>query len=118
MIAALFSVRERTMPIYEYECGECGHKLEVLQRISDPLLTICPSCSQEGLKKLVSAAGFQLKGTGWYETDFKNKGKPQKKAEGEGSKTEAGDKSSSSGEKSTTKTGSETAPAKAAGSTD
>ncbi|MGE0486736.1 MAG: FmdB family zinc ribbon protein [Gammaproteobacteria bacterium] len=106
------------MPIYEYECGECGHKLEVLQRISDPLLTTCPSCSKEGLKKLVSAAGFQLKGTGWYETDFKNKGKPQKKAEGEGARSESNDKSSSSDEKATPKTGSDTAPAKSASGAD
>ncbi|MCP5200630.1 MAG: zinc ribbon domain-containing protein [Gammaproteobacteria bacterium] len=103
------------MPIYEYECGECGHKLEVLQRISDPRLTTCPSCSKEALKKLVSAAGFQLKGTGWYETDFKNKGKPQKKAEGDGDKAA---KSTSDEGKSTAKTGSDTKSASAAGTSD
>lgn len=59
------------MPIYEYECSLCGHRLEVLQGISEPLLTDCPSCRRAGLKKLMSAAGFRLSGGGWYETDFK-----------------------------------------------
>lgn len=59
------------MPIYEYECTACGHTLEKLQKISDPPLTRCPQCHQETLQKLVSAAGFRLKGGGWYETDFK-----------------------------------------------
>ena len=59
------------MPIYEYRCSACGHELEALQKLSDPPLTQCPTCSQEGLVKLVSAAGFQLKGSGWYATDFK-----------------------------------------------
>jgi putative FmdB family regulatory protein len=62
------------MPIYEYQCGKCGHQLEALQQISDPPLTKCPECADEALKKLVSAAGFRLKGTGWYATDFKDKG--------------------------------------------
>ena len=61
------------MPIYEYQCTACAHKVEVMQRISDAPLKVCPSCSQEAMKKLVSAVGFQLKGTGWYETDFKGK---------------------------------------------
>jgi len=59
------------VPIYEYECSLCGHRLEVLQGISEPLLTDCPSCRRAGLKKLMSAAGFRLSGGGWYETDFK-----------------------------------------------
>jgi putative FmdB family regulatory protein len=59
------------MPIYEYQCQDCGHELEKLQRISDEALTDCPSCGDAGLKRLVSAAGFRLKGAGWYETDFK-----------------------------------------------
>ena len=63
------------MPIYEYECQECGHQHEVLQKISDVPLTICPACSAEALKKLVSAAGFRLSGSGWYETDFKSNNK-------------------------------------------
>ncbi|NNJ93678.1 MAG: zinc ribbon domain-containing protein [Halobacteria archaeon] len=59
------------MPIYEYECGECGHVFETLQRISDAPLSECPACHKPALKKLVSAAAFRLKGGGWYETDFK-----------------------------------------------
>ncbi|MCF7982009.1 MAG: zinc ribbon domain-containing protein [Pseudomonadales bacterium] len=59
------------MPIYEYECGACGHLLEKLQKISDAPLVNCPACSEDELKKKISAAGFRLKGGGWYETDFK-----------------------------------------------
>ena len=60
------------MPIYEYECQECGYRHEALQKISDDLLVTCPSCNADALKKLVSAAGFRLSGSGWYETDFKS----------------------------------------------
>lgn len=63
------------MPIYEYQCKACGHKFEAIQKISDAPLSDCPSCSNPELKKLVSAAGFRLKGSGWYETDFKSGGK-------------------------------------------
>jgi len=59
------------MPIYEYECSACRHELEVLQKISDQPLTDCPSCKAPKLVKKISAAGFRLKGSGWYETDFK-----------------------------------------------
>ncbi|GMR04090.1 MAG: hypothetical protein BMS9Abin22_626 [Gammaproteobacteria bacterium] len=59
------------MPIYEYKCDSCGHELEVIQKLSEPVLTTCPSCGEAALKKLVSAAGFQLKGSGWYATDSK-----------------------------------------------
>ena len=59
------------MPIYEYKCQSCGHELEKLQRISDPSLTDCPFCDEPALQRLMSAAGFRLKGAGWYETDFK-----------------------------------------------
>jgi putative FmdB family regulatory protein len=62
------------MPIYEYRCSECGFQDEFLQKLSDPLMTVCPSCGKESLKKLLSAAGFQLKGSGWYATDFKGSG--------------------------------------------
>ncbi len=59
------------MPIYEYQCQSCGHELEKIQRMSDSPLTDCPDCGKAGLRRLVSAAGFRLKGGGWYETDFK-----------------------------------------------
>jgi len=59
------------MPIYEYRCQSCDHELEVLQKLSDPELRECPSCGRPELKKLISAVGFRLKGSGWYETDFK-----------------------------------------------
>src|SRR5688572_24828727 len=66
------------MPIYEYRCGECGFQKEYMQRMSDAPLTDCPKCGKSTFTKLVSAAGFQLKGTGWYATDFKNSAKPAK----------------------------------------
>jgi putative FmdB family regulatory protein len=66
------SIEESAMPIYEYRCESCGHELEVLQKMSDPVLAECPECKQESLKKMISAVGFRLKGGGWYETDFKN----------------------------------------------
>jgi len=59
------------MPIYEYKCTSCGHSKEVLQKMSDAPLTLCPACGKAALSKLISAAGFQLKGSGWYATDFK-----------------------------------------------
>lgn len=59
------------MPIYEYQCESCGAKLEKLQKINDPVLTDCLECKQANLKKMISATSFRLKGTGWYETDFK-----------------------------------------------
>lgn len=60
------------MPIYEYRCQSCGHELEKLQRLSDAALTECPACGKAKLRRLISAAGFRLKGAGWYETDFKS----------------------------------------------
>jgi len=60
------------MPIYEYQCQSCGKRLEKLQKISDEALTQCPDCGKNTLTKLISAAGFRLKGAGWYETDFKS----------------------------------------------
>jgi putative FmdB family regulatory protein len=71
------------MPIYEYRCEECGQDQEVLQKVSEPPLTECPACGKPALKKQLSAAGFQLKGSGWYATDFKSSAKKpvEKKAE-------------------------------------
>jgi putative FmdB family regulatory protein len=68
------------MPIYEYECAECGHRLESIQKVTEAPLTDCPSCGKVGLKRLISAAGFQLKGGGWYATDFKNSSKKKESA--------------------------------------
>lgn len=64
------------MPIYAYRCDECGFSKDVLQKISDPVLTTCLSCGKPGFKKQVTAAGFQLKGTGWYVTDFRGGSAP------------------------------------------
>ncbi|MFN9746575.1 MAG: FmdB family zinc ribbon protein [Betaproteobacteria bacterium] len=60
------------MPIYAYRCSACGHAQDVLQKLSDPVLTTCPACGAEAYGKQVTAAGFQLKGSGWYVTDFRN----------------------------------------------
>ena len=91
------------MPIYAYRCESCGHAKDVLQKMSDPVLSVCPSCGAESFKKQLTAAGFQLKGSGWYATDFRNNqsasGTPStaqpaaKPSEG----TSGGDSSSSSG---------------------
>ncbi|MCU7906310.1 MAG: zinc ribbon domain-containing protein [Candidatus Thiodiazotropha sp. (ex Epidulcina cf. delphinae)] len=70
------------MPIYEYRCEACDHELEALQKMSDPALSKCPECKKDSLKKLISAAGFRLKGNGWYETDFKGGNKDKVKESG------------------------------------
>ncbi|GHC51511.1 hypothetical protein GCM10010096_24480 [Alcaligenes pakistanensis] len=62
------------MPIYAYKCSSCQYEKDVLQKMSDPLLEVCPECKQSTFTKQVTAAGFQLKGTGWYVTDFRNQG--------------------------------------------
>jgi putative FmdB family regulatory protein len=64
------------MPIYAYRCDECGFAKDVLQKISDPVLTVCLSCGKPSFKKQLTAAGFQLKGTGWYATDFRGGAAP------------------------------------------
>ena len=74
------------MPIYEYLCQSCGHAHEALQKMSDEPLLDCPECSKPGLKKQISAAGFRLSGSGWYETDFKSGNK--KNLSGEGGKAQ------------------------------
>lgn len=74
------------MPIYEYQCSACNKKLEILQKISDPVLTQCPSCKEDKLRKMVTAAAFRLKGGGWYESDFKDK-KSQKNMADSGEST-------------------------------
>jgi len=64
------------MPIYAYKCESCGHRQDVLQKISDPVLNSCPACGASSFVKQVTAAGFQLKGSGWYATDFRGGGTP------------------------------------------
>jgi putative FmdB family regulatory protein len=94
------------MPIYEYRCNVCGHTDEHLQKVSDAPLTVCTKCGAPSFSKMVTAAGFQLKGSGWYATDFKNSGKPAAKSSGETAKGDSpakgeskGDSKSDSGEK-------------------
>jgi putative FmdB family regulatory protein len=100
------------MPIYGYRCAECGEEHEALQKVSEPPLTICPACGKPALQKQLSAAGFQLKGSGWYATDFKV---PAKKP-GE-KKTEKTEKTETKTEtKSDTKT--DTKPASTSTTTD
>lgn len=65
------------MPIYEYVCRSCGYQKEVLQKINDPVLVDCPECAKPSFHKMVSSSSFQLKGDGWYETDFKSKKTPK-----------------------------------------
>jgi putative FmdB family regulatory protein len=79
------------MPIYEYRCAACGHQQEFLQKVSDAPLTICTKCGAPEFSKMVTAAGFQLKGSGWYATDFRNSGskKPAAKKD-EGAKGDSG----------------------------
>ena len=70
----LFCVKGLAMPIYAYRCAACGHAKDVLQKMSDPVLSTCPACGADAFSKQVTAAGFQLKGSGWYATDFKGGG--------------------------------------------
>ncbi len=96
------------MPIYEYQCQSCSHELEKLQKVSDAPLSLCPQCGKEELRRKISAAGFRLKGGGWYETDFKKSGK----------KNLAGDSGGSSDSSSSSSSASSTpAPAAAPGAT-
>ena len=77
------------MPIYEYQCTECGYQTEVLQKISDEPLKDCPECGKPTMKKMVSAAAFRLKGGGWYETDFKSGKQKNVHESGETSKSDS-----------------------------
>jgi putative FmdB family regulatory protein len=107
------------MPFYEYSCGSCGHELEALQRLSAEPLVDCPACGAAALRKKVSAAAFRLKGTGWYETDFKDSGKPKtegddkadgnKDSKADGKKEAATDDSSAKSSDSATDGGKSTA---------
>ena len=110
------------MPIYEYRCAACGHDVEALQKITDAPLTECPACHKPQLQKRVSAAGFQLKGSGWYVTDFRNKGgaKPakDKPAEGEGAKANAAETTSDASSTDSTKTAEKSADKAASSASD
>lgn len=93
------------MPIYEYRCTACGHELEALQKITESPLTSCPACRADALSKRVTAAGFQLKGSGWYATDFRNGSKPaaktangEAKADGKSSASTSESKGDAKGE--------------------
>lgn len=80
------------MPIYEYRCDACGHQLEVIQKLNDAPLTACPACDKSALRKMVSAGGFQLKGSGWYATDFKRPARDKETSgAGEGKEKAGGD---------------------------
>jgi len=111
------------MPIYEYRCTACGHELEALQKITEAPLSNCPACRADALTKLVTAAGFQLKGSGWYATDFRNGSKPaaksangEAKADGKASESKSESSTETKGEtKSETKTESKSDAAPAAG---
>ncbi len=87
------------MPIYEYKCDACGHVLDALQKVDEEPLRFCPSCSEETLRKLISAPSFRLKGSGWYETDFK---KDNKRNLADSSAPEKKDKSDKSDKSDTT----------------
>jgi putative FmdB family regulatory protein len=106
------------MPIYEYRCSACEHELEALQKLSDPLLLACPACGKPALSKLVTAAGFQLKGSGWYATDFKGSGsKPAAKsaADKDGGSKQAESKAESKTESKSSATETSSAPAAGSG---
>ena len=93
------------MPIYEYQCVDCQHVEEVIQKVSDDPLVDCPACKQPGLRKNVTAAGFRLSGGGWYETDFKS-GDKKNLADGASEKKTSADSSSTKKSDATAKTSS------------
>lgn len=113
------------MPIYEYQCQACEHKMEALQKMADAALIQCPACEQDSLKKLISAVSFKLTGSGWYETDFKNNNKPQSKdggskdgnSNGEGAK-DNGPKDSGASQSSGKSRSNDAKPAKSGGGAD
>ena len=89
------------MPIYEYQCTNCSHEFETIQKISEDPLKTCPECQQDALRKKISAAGFRLKGGGWYETDFKKDGRKNVSADDKsGASDSGGTKSDNSASKS------------------
>jgi len=94
------------MPIYEYQCSDCGHKLEALQKMNDDALTDCPQCQKSALVKQISAAAFRLSGSGWYETDFKSGNKKNLAGDAAAKETKPADKPKAADKPATNKTGS------------
>ena len=90
---ARLCLSETAMPIYAYKCAECGHPMEAIQKVSDARLTECPSCGKPALVKQLTAAGFHLKGGGWYVTDFRDSGSGKKKDSGKPDKQDEATKS-------------------------
>jgi putative FmdB family regulatory protein len=110
-----FSWGKKRVPIYEYRCASCGAELEKLQKISDPPLIECPECGKDSLVKLVSASSFRLKGSGWYETDFKTGKKKNGVGEGSGN-ADSGTAETAADSSSTTKSADKDASGKKSGS--
>jgi putative FmdB family regulatory protein len=101
------------MPIYAYKCGSCGHAKDVLQKVSDAPLTVCPACGADSFSKQITAAGFQLKGSGWYATDFRGGSSPAPAADKAGAKP--AEKSSDAGKGDSAPATKPDAPAASAG---
>jgi len=93
------------MPIYEYRCSSCAFQKEYLRKVTDPLMTVCPECDKQTFSKMLTAAGFQLKGSGWYATDFRNSGaKPAAKTDGKDAAKTDGKETAKTDGKETVKT--------------
>ncbi len=92
------------MPIYEYVCNQCGHKLEALQKLNDAPLLECPACEKAALKKKISAPGFRLSGSGWYETDFKSNNQ-KNLSKGDSAEKDTSSKSDKAADKGSAKSG-------------
>ncbi|HEX7156246.1 MAG TPA: zinc ribbon domain-containing protein [Burkholderiaceae bacterium] len=102
------------MPIYAYKCSSCQHEQDVLRKVSDPPLSICPACGAPTFAKQLTAAGFHLKGSGWYATDFKN-GSPRKSADGKKADGASANEAASEGAQESAKKGAQEGAKKAAG---
>ena len=93
------------MPIYEYRCSSCGFQKEYLQKVTAPVMTVCPECNKQTFSKMLTAAGFHLKGSGWYATDFRNSGaKPAAKSDGKETAKTDGKETAKADRKETAKT--------------
>ena len=106
------------MPIYAYKCAECGHQMDVIRKVSDPPLSDCPHCGKPALVKQVTAAGFHLKGAGWYVTDFRDQGSVKKKDTAKPDEKAATDPSTDSKTETKSDTKTETSDSKGASKTE